>query len=787
MFTLLWPTELGDMRMNAVDKNAGEDRSVGKIVSLREREPIPQSASRGASQLSPTAMAQLNQARAVAERLLSVTVIGVMQTADNTLFELAQKSDQSSVQSDYFAGMRVLRRRRSQVEQSFGEALRRAFERIERHEQVESDGSGQDSDALQLVSDEELEEEIAIASIVNSVHGFASRMLFPLNERFSALAGGGYQVGDHNNPIAPRSLALMMRASLQDIELVPNVRLILLKLFERATLDQCEKLYAEVNASLLAAGVLPNLRIGVRREEARPTGAGHGIAMPTAAGDGANAAMDGQGHAPAHGMVDPADNEVYSALLALLSGRHGPPQPQQYAPHAPAPMSGGELRSLLTLLQTQSLPQQPNQWGQADIASLQQVKAALAEQARAVGVDSKRRHMAHADEDTIDLVGMLFEVILDDRNLHPRVKSLLSRLMVPYIKLALMDRHLFLQRTHPARRLLNDMANATVGYQEDNEHDERLLTKVAGVVEALLHEFDEDSSVFQRLEADFTDFLSRHRKRTELVEQRAADTVRGRERLAHARRNSQHEFEVRVANKRLPQLIADVLARYWTHHLTITELRQGAESPDYRDALQLGSQLVAAAESRERSGPGLAPERAMDLRDRMARVLALAGCGADQAQPILSGIIALVEQQTATADATDRVVEKAAELIAATPSVVVADDDEKEEPIAPEEMPSPDVVVDYLESARAITLGKWVDFVGTQGESQQAKLAWISPISNRLLFVNRRGLKVGLYSVQELAALLAVNRLLVHDGVPAFDRAMRQVAEKLGTQTTARA
>ncbi len=773
--------------MNAVDKNAGDERSDGKIVSLRDREPIPQAASRAASQLTPTAMAQLNQARAVAERLLSVTVIGVMQTADNTLFELAQKSDQSSVQSDYFAGMRVLRRRRSQVEQTFSDELRRAFERIERHEDIDPNGPTHDADALELVSDEALEEEIAIASIVNSVHGFASRMLFPLNERFTALAGRGYQVGDHNNPIAPRSLALMMRASLQDVDLVPNVRLILLKLFERATLDQCEKLYAEVNAALLAAGVLPNLRIGVRRDDVRPAAAGQGVPMPMADGDGSVAPMDGHMQAAPQGMIDPAENEVYSALLTLLRGRHGPPQPQQYAPHAPAPMSGGELRSLLTLLQTQSLPQQPNQWGQADIASLEQVKSALAEQARAAGVDSKRRHMAHADEDTIDLVGMLFEVILDDRNLHPRVKSLLSRLMVPYIKLALMDRHLFLQRTHPARRLLNDMANATVGYQEDNEHDERLLTKVSGVVEALLHEFDEDSSVFQRLEADFTDFLSRHRKRTELVEQRAADTVRGRERLAQARRNSQHEYDVRVSNKRLPQLIADVLARYWTHHLTITELRQGAESPDYRDALQLGSQLVSAAESRERGGPGLAADRAMDLRDRMARVLALAGCGADQAQPILSGIIAQVEQQTASAPSSERVVEKAAELIAATPAVVVADEEEKESPVAAEDMPSEDVMVDHVESARAITLGKWVDFVGTQGESQQAKLAWISPISNRLLFVNRRGLKVGLYSVQELAALLAVNRLLVHDGVPAFDRAMRQVVEKLGTQTTARA
>lgn len=781
--------------MNAVDEGAGADRSAANVVTLRERGPIPKESSHAASLLSPQAALALNHARAIAERHLSATVNSVLQSADNTLFELAQKSDQSSVQSDYFAGMRVLRRRRGQVEQVFNEKLRNAFGRIERHEAVGIDANDNSQDSLELVSDEALEEEIAIATIVSNVHGFASRMLFPINERMTALAGRGYEVGDHNNPIAPRSMALMMRASLRDVELVPNVRLILLKLFERAILEQCEKLYVEVNAALLTAGVLPNLRAGVRRDDGR---GGVAVQATSTARMGTTALAGGEflSHQGSNqsayagaGIIEPGDSEVYSAVLSLLQSRHVAALPQSYAPHAPLPMSGNELRSLLTILQAQGLPQDSNQWAYADVASLQQVKASLAEQARAVGVDPKRRHVAHADEDTIDLVGMLFEVILDDRNLHLKVKSLLSRLMVPYIKLALMDRHLFLQRAHPARRLLNEMANAAVGYQEDNEQDERLLSKVAGVVEALLQEFDEDPSVFQRLEADFTDFLTRHRKRSDLVEQRAADTVRGRERLSQARRNSQNEFEVRVSTKELPKLVSDVLARYWTHHLTITELRQGVDSSDYRDALQLGSQLVAAAEARVRGGAGLAAERVMDVRDRLARVLALAGCGADQAQPIVSGLVALIEQPMTAAAVTQplEVIETASQLIAASPAVVVADEEEQESSIALADMPSDSDVVDHLESAGAISLGKWVDFVGTNGDSQQAKLAWISPISNRLLFVNRRGLKVGLYSLEELAALLAVNRLRVHDGVPAFDRAMRTVVEKLGTQSSARA
>jgi len=769
--------------MNATNDGATADRTAVNVVSLRG--PIAKESVSAGSRQSPHAAATLNQARAIAERHLAATVVGVLQAADNTLFELAQKSDQSSVQCDYFAGMRVLRRRRPQVEQAFSAELRRAFAVIERHGAVVADSADQSADSLELVTDEVLEEDIAIASIVNSVHGFASRMLFPINERMSAVVGGGYQVGDHNNPIAPRSMAFMMRASLRDVDLVPNVRLILLKLFERAILEQCEKLYADVNAALLAAGVLPSLRVSTRREEDPAAASGAGRAPDTEV-PGANALGPRASNLGPYssGSVEPSDGDVYAAVLSLLQRRH-----VATPVHANAlPMSGNELRSLLTILQAQTLPQDSSHWDHTDVASLQQVKASLVEQAREVGVDPKRRHMAHADEDTIDLVGMLFEVILDDRNLHAKVKSLLSRLLVPYIKLALMDRHLFLQRSHPARRLLNEMSNALIGFQDDNEQDERLLSKVAAVVEALLNEFDEDASVFQRLEADFTDFVLRHRKRTELVEQRAAETVRGRERLAQARRNSQHELDVRVSSKDLPKLIKEVLARYWTHHLTITELRQGVDSSDYRDALQLGSLLAAAAEARVRGRRGLAADRVMDLRDRMARVLALAGCGADQAQPILEGLSAQIDDPVAAAPEPLMVIEAASQMVASSPAVVAADEEEHQEStISPADMPTEAQVVDHLEAAGAIALGKWVDFVSSNGESQQAKLAWISPISNRLLFVNRRGLKVGLYSLQELAALMAVDRLRLHDGVPAFDRAMRTVVQKLGTQSDAHA
>jgi hypothetical protein len=61
----------------------------------------------------------------------------------------------------------------------------------------------------------------------------------------------------------------------------------------------------------------------------------------------------------------------------------------------------------------------------------------------------------------------------------------------------------------------------------------------------------------------------------------------------------------------------------------------------------------------------------------------------------------------------------------------------------------------------------------------RAKLSWISPMSGRYLFVNRRGLKVADYSPQELTALLTDGQARVLAANALFDRAMSAIVDKL--------
>jgi hypothetical protein len=90
-----------------------------------------------------------------------------------------------------------------------------------------------------------------------------------------------------------------------------------------------------------------------------------------------------------------------------------------------------------------------------------------------------------------------------------------------------------------------------------------------------------------------------------------------------------------------------------------------------------------------------------------------------------------------------------------------------------------------VERIRAMEVGAWVEFVEADGTSQPAKLSWISPISSRLLFVNRRGMRLCAVLPEELAALMAEGKLTLREVDTAFERAMTHMLVKLKSDAPA--
>ena len=136
-----------------------------------------------------------------------------------------------------------------------------------------------------------------------------------------------------------------------------------------------------------------------------------------------------------------------------------------------------------------------------------------------VSVKSGRsRVVGAADEDVINLIAMLFECILDDRNLPDSLKALIGRLQIPMLKVAVLDKSFFSRSSHPARRLLNEIAKAAMGWGDCDDHErDSLYVRIEQVVQRLLNDFVDDPAIFSELLADFLAFTQEERSRTDLA------------------------------------------------------------------------------------------------------------------------------------------------------------------------------------------------------------------------------------------------------------------------------
>jgi hypothetical protein len=91
------------------------------------------------------------------------------------------------------------------------------------------------------------------------------------------------------------------------------------------------------------------------------------------------------------------------------------------------------------------------------------------------------------------------------------------------------------------------------------------------------------------------------------------------------------------------------------------------------------------------------------------------------------------------------------------------------------------VVVDdqFLEIARSLERGMWIEFEGDDGQLAFAKLAWISPLRGTYLFTNRQGQKALSMTAEELAERFRADRARPVEAEPLLDRALSTVMGQL--------
>jgi len=708
---------------------------------------------------------------------------------DDALFDRAERAGAS--QLPFLDGMRELRRRRDEIVARFRVQLDLGWRSLEAGTPLSAEVAlASQSDGLSLVGEHELESRLAARNLAAAMLRDCKQVLLRLDRRLGWVAGG-MELDADSNPVGPEHVGVAVHEAFATCDLTSEVRLVLIKLCERDLSVVVAKLYETLDQGLAREGVLPAL------------GGGYGTgARPARApeGGGAWAEARGEEYSPAwatrfmqrwqetrgvmqQGFDTPAGTpsggpaNLLDALHQLLQenrGLRGGAEPAAQSMQADQrPLSQREMLSVLSLLQAEPSATLRAAIGDDGESLSQRLKSEVLSNARQLGVDPSSTRLDAKDEDAIDLVGMLFDVLLDERDLEGRPRELIGRLVVPFVKVALLDRRMFVQKTHPARRLLNALAEACEGNHGQSAAERTLLAKVEEIVERLVAEFNENLAIFMTLEEEFRDFLEQHRRRVEVTERRAAEIQRGQERLELARKRAEFEVGNRLGERALPQAVAEFLRNPWQHHITLALLREGEVGDAFTEALELADGLLeelAEAQLHIVGKPWL-----QAWQPRLRQIFASVGLHGDAAD---AAVDALHDTLQAVADARPELERPLPELpVVALPQPVAA-----ESPAI--ELVAGTDTLDFdnadAERIRALPIGTWLDFIDKDGRVQPGKLSWISPISSRLLFVNRRGVRFCVASAEELAVMVRLGRLRMHvedDG--AFDSAMQGVIERL--------
>ena len=453
------------------------------------------------------------------------------------------------------------------------------------------------------------------------------------------------------------------------------------------------------------------------------------------------------------------------AWRTSLAPGDGTPGPQQrLAPRRE--MRNDEVVTITSLLQ----PEPPDAYARALAGTgvlADAIRDHLVDGARRLGLNPDQTRLSTDQEDAIDLVALMFESLFKSYALLERARRLYARLVLPYVKAAMLDTSLFVQREHPARKLLDAITEACEGNAAATPQDRELLERAAAVSQRVVADFNQDLAVFTLAHAELEDLLAQQRKRVELQEARAAKATFGRERLGEARERADQVLEPLFEAPLAPE-VGDFLAGSWRHHVVQTLLREGADAGRQADVVSLGAAL-AEADRISRSGRGAElADRLLALEPAITECLVSSGLDHNAAMQGFTTLVrALAFPDTPRevhpmppAAASDAGPEDATLWLAGGTATIDHD---------------PELAA----RMRRLLPGDWLRLMDPNGESLAAKVAWISPLTSRFLLVNRRGMRVLVASAEELAALAQAGRLVVGAESTPCDEAMRQVRNRL--------
>ncbi|MEZ5538889.1 MAG: DUF1631 family protein [Pseudomonadales bacterium] len=756
------------------------------------------------------------------------------QAAEARLQEMMDAAKSNDDQWLLLQMQRELRRQKSAMVAAFKLSLSECFQLFRKDQLGGKDTSQQDmSRDLSLLADDELEQDIAISSIARRADTRFSEELFGLTQRLAILRGGK-KLPDDGNPLGANQFATALQAELQLLKLNIRFTVIFFRVFEKILLENLGELYHSSNAYLKQQGVLPNLRFGAGIVRSRPDAAKKTSTTEESA-DGAAAEQAEAGATPQNTaevvphparleltkrvemetLQNPAfqqslaaERQLYADISRLQQGNvaestHSPSPPSPNSPGSPsspssqpsattahpqffsqpafagatntaaAACSSSEVVTALSQLPTLQHAEALSSDAVPPAMTVEQYQDVARQMRENLG-DDKR--IAEEDGRIIDLVGMIFEYMLGDKQLPDAVKAVLSYLHTPYLKVAFLERKLFEKPEHSSRQLLDCLAEAGMRWvNTDGDSQFKVFPKIKSIIRRVLTDFHSDTSLFDELLLEMREFNQKVARSVDVMERRAREKAEGEARLRAVKRRVLHEVRTRMSGYDLPAHIIVLLLHPWLDYLTFISLRYGEDSSQWHEGVGDISEIIWSVQEKsdinERNRLLMIQESLLHRVQTGLETIAHDQVKSNKLLEALSKSQMLVLQSLIAEPVS-------AEKRAAMEEEVCADLIEVEidkDALTNEER-------NMLETLSQVPIGTWLEFDRLNDSSAVlARVAWFNQQTTNFMLVDRGGKQIAMKNGLEIARMILASqaRIVVESGKPFFERALENILSRL--------
>ncbi len=420
---------------------------------------------------------------------------------------------------------------------------------------------------------------------------------------------------------------------------------------------------------------------------------------------------------------------------------------------------------------------------------------------------------------TVDVVAMLFEFILDDKQIPAELRQHIGRLQIPLLKAAMLAPELLRDERHPARQLLNRISSAAMATDPVTPSGQQLITEIDRISGEILSGFESDMTVFSRALDAFERFLEAHLRHDDREAAHGIEAVETAEKLSILLTNIRATLCDVLLPLNIDKRLSDFIIQVWPHvvvHAAWQDLERKTpiEQPDslfqqYRAVLP---ELIWSIQEKPTPQERSALMRILpDLVKRLTKAMQLIQLPADESREILDQLVAMHTQvlrggqKGGAQKAPDFALDL--EQLRKDFSRLVINWDRVSWSLAELPQPRADLIeevfavrgvaaelnlgVNTMAASHAdrefleqtYLLGTRVEFCAEGSEARSAQLTWISTHRSLYLFRIEQGEVLALYTSAALLEALEQGRIVPVEYAPVFERAVESLlfgAEKIG-------